>query len=445
MRRFFCTLVLLVAFSLCNAQLIQISGQVTSVLEGTPVSDVQIFSAENQFLGSTKADGKFKIALYKDQTITFTHVLYVSLNYAVTESKSEISILLEPKELLLPDVHVNAKLPEIVYSDENFHVADYQFSTEGIYILTYTKSRMFRKESNAGKTILSHCQVILLDEELKVKSKSMFFNDGVSLHLDSYGQLFLKCLTEVHFIYEENDELLSLEMDQDEFSKTIEPLIYGDDDLKIYSNFDKTFPEFSYYVQVDDATEAQTIYTVTDSVLMHTFRAQYRNLGPRDKLNAYRTELKTGIDKEIISGYMAGFHHHILFHAPYAPIFKRDSGFLIIDATNSIIQYFDDQCLLESSSPFLLNKKPKRSGWQNLIIQDLATEKLYVVYEKNGIGELELLLDGENHSEMKTQLFYKYPQKIKVKDGYVYYLYRPFESSQKHYLYKEKIKSSASL
>jgi hypothetical protein len=36
-------------------------------------------------------------------------------------------------------------------------------------------------------------------------------------------------------------------------------------------------------------------------------------------------------------------------------------------------------------------------------------------------------------------LYYKYPEKLKVKNGYAYYIYRPFESLQNKYLYREKL------
>ncbi len=442
MKRFKLLLVHVAFVALCNAQS-NISGVVLSFENDQPVSDVQIFSENDQFLGKTGSNGEFSVMLSKNQRISFRHMLYLDYYVEVESASDDVKIFLESREILLSDVYVSAKLPEVVYSDPSFHVADYQFGVDGIFILAYTKSRMLRKALDAGKTILSDCQVILLDDQLNVKSQTVFFKDGVSLYLDSYGQLFLKCLNKVYFIYEEGENLLSVEIDQQEFSETIEPMIYGDADLRIYSNYDKTFPEFSYYAKVGNEEESHVIYTVTDSILLHTFRAQYRNLGPRDKLNAYRTELKTGIDKEIISGYMTGFHNDILFHPPYAPVFKTDSGLLIIDVTNSEMQYFDDQGDFQSSSPFFLHEKPRRTGWKNQIIQDLETNELYLVYEKNGKGEVELLVNGENHSELNMKLFYKYPQTVKIKDGYVYYLYRPFESSQKHYLYKEEIRLSS--
>lgn len=425
----------------CNAQL-NVSGQLLNS-NRSAISNVQILSEQGAFLGKSAKDGTFNLELKTPQKITFTHIEFEPYELTVNNSTTGLVIILETKEVKLPEVSVTAALPEVVYADESYHVADYQFAENGIYVLTYSKGKMLRKEAEAGHTILAECQIILLDDDLKVKAKSVFFKNGVSLHLDSYDQLFLKCTDQVFFVYEEHEELFATEMDKEDFTQAVEPLVLGEEELKIYHNFDETFPEFSYYIQLGEE-ELETFYTITDSVLMHTFRAQYRNLGPRDKLNAYRTELKTGIDKEIISGYMAGFHHSILFSPPYAPIFRTDSGFLIVDVTNSSLEYFAENGALQRTKPFILHEKPRQTGWKNLITQDQENHEIYLVFEKHGIARLELMENGTLNSEHTINLFYKYPKNIKVKDGYVYYLYRPFESSQKHYLYKEKVGFSQS-
>ena len=38
-----------------------------------------------------------------------------------------------------------------------------------------------------------------------------------------------------------------------------------------------------------------------------------------------------------------------------------------------------------------------------------------------------------------TKLKFRFIENIKIEKGYVYYIYRPFESSQKRFLYKEKL------
>ena len=275
-----------------------------------------------------------------------------------------------------------------------------------------------------------------------MKSKSVFFQDGISLHLDSYGQLFLKCVSNVYFLYEELDGILSTEMNKAEFESSIEPLVIGDEEVKIYSSFDPTFPEFNYYLQNGSDQNVKDIYTITDSVLMHTFRAQYRDLSPRSKLEAYRSELETGIDKEIISGYMAGFHNSIYFKPPYAPIFKLDSGYLVVDIPSSKMVFLNKEGEVLNAIKVSFHEQSKAKGWKNLMVQDGITNSVYVVYEKNGIVTLNLLDLKSAAPSSSSKLTYKYPEKIKIKDGYIYYLYRPFESSQKHYLYKEKLKNS---
>ena len=67
-------------------------------------------------------------------------------------------------------------------------------------------------------------------------------------------------------------------------------------------------------------------------------------------------------------------------------------------------------------------------------------KNIFGLFHKGGITILKSI---DIHSGKPNQYFelgFKYVEKVKVIDGYVYYIYRPFESIQKKFLYREKIK-----
>jgi hypothetical protein len=69
--------------------------------------------------------------------------------------------------------------------------------------------------------------------------------------------------------------------------------------------------------------------------------------------------------------------------------------------------------------------------------QDSKSRKIYTITEKGGWNYIQEI-DTKNGQTVHSQrLHYKYVDQVKFHNGYVYYVYRPFESSQKRFLYRE--------
>ena len=84
----------------------------------------------------------------------------------------------------------------------------------------------------------------------------------------------------------------------------------------------------------------------------------------------------------------------------------------------------------------------RKSGWEHPMIQDEITEDVYAIFMRNGYTFLSLL-DTKTGDIIKTfKLYYKYVEGIQIIDNTVYYIYRPYESMQKKYIYKEPIDKS---
>ena len=89
--------------------------------------------------------------------------------------------------------------------------------------------------------------------------------------------------------------------------------------------------------------------------------------------------------------------------------------------------------------PIYHHYNPNRSGWKKNIIQDKVTGAFYAVFESNGFSYLGLIDVTTGKILNKVKLAFKYVDKIRVNNNFVYYVYRPFESTQKKYLYKEQL------
>jgi hypothetical protein len=80
-----------------------------------------------------------------------------------------------------------------------------------------------------------------------------------------------------------------------------------------------------------------------------------------------------------------------------------------------------------------------RTGWRRNMIKDPVTGKIYAVFEKDGITYLGDVNLNNGQIITKHRMYHKYVEKIRVNAGFAYYIYRPFESIQKRFLYKERL------
>ena len=80
-----------------------------------------------------------------------------------------------------------------------------------------------------------------------------------------------------------------------------------------------------------------------------------------------------------------------------------------------------------------------RKNWEEMLIKDDETDKIYGVFLRNGMCELRELDMKTGEVLAAFQLNYKWVEKIKIKGEYAYYIYRPHGSTQRKYLYKELI------
>ncbi|MFK7757453.1 MAG: hypothetical protein AB8B53_11035 [Flavobacteriales bacterium] len=438
MRFIFC-----IAFILLSS-LTEVSGQIScSILildeiTQKPVADVNISSENGYYLGKTNVEGEFLIKSIATQILTLEHVSYTAEQLTVKANSKSLTAELTPKTELLDGVVISAKEPEVVYKDEVYHASDYEFlDKNNLLILTYEKKRMFKRESQADLEILERCKLVCLDDNLEVKTESRLIPEALEIRKDAYNQCFLKSTKSIFFIMITDQGIVLDEMPDDfSLNKNQDLVLNESEGIQLVSDYEESYPEFNYYI-IKQGEELEKVCTINDEKLMHLFRAQYRNFQPREKLEAYRMELKTGIDKEVISGYMSGFHKSMYFKAIYAPAFHTNSGFVIFNhITDKAINYNQTGNVLDSTG-ISYHLKPRKSGWANHLIQDKVTGDIYTYFQVNGNTSLHRINLDTGELEESIKLSYRYPDQIGVLNGEVYYLYRPFGSSQKMYVYKE--------
>jgi hypothetical protein len=377
-------------------------------------------------------DGFYKIALQKRKRITlvYSHVAY-KINYEPIVSKNDTIVLdisLEEKVEVIPvfDV-VDTEKPQIVFKSGKISIADYEFYEDKYLFLVY------------GKRLSKDSQIYLVDEREQIISKHFVPGEPVELYTDYLGNINLICKKGIYRLEVQNDKVSIYELPLDDFNQLIKPIVDTLESSILFSDFLRQFPRFKYYAFNPEDTSISVIKEVIHKDMDWKYNFEYEFLSNADKQFAKRMARKLkGYDRYDVAASMTGFANGFLFEAVYAPLFVINDTINIFDHSESKIWKFIEDTVDVGEVSFNYHKPKKKSSWKRRLIMDEANGKIYAVFLKNGFYYLKEIDSSSGKIIAEKKLTHQYVSKLKIKDGYIFYTYKPRQTLQKKFLYKER-------
>ncbi len=394
------------------------------------IGNSQLNGMKNFHLKPT-ATGKINL------TTLCSHPLYESFqkNYQISVLDTiKLTILMNPMKMRdLKEVVVKAPgVPDTVFQSDRLSVADFEVQNNGnILLLAYPKQ--LNKGSELllfdGKNILTSFQV----------------NDRAQYLLRDYlGNSHVVCDENTFGIYYNGKDIQIAQIPKDYFFKYLAPIVDTTVSKLYFSNYNKDFPAFNYFAMDKTDSTYKAILHIEDDFMMELYRSEYKWMDVRTKLWAKNKEIETGIDKEIWVGANY-FTQSIYYKEVYAPMFQRNDSVFVFNYPKDKLEIFDKNGNKLDSIAIFHHYHAKQTGWKRQLIQDHGTGAIYAVFERTGNTFLGLVDVKTGHIEEKVKLNFRYVDKIRVHNNFVYYVYRPFESIQKKFLYKERLPYSFEL
>ncbi len=316
--------------------------------------------------------------------------------------------------------------PDTAFSHPLLSVQDFEFYNGRYVLLTFEKN-------------LARGTEILLATNDSIISRMPVPGDAVRLFKDYQERIYVICKEKVLLCSFRNDNVAMSETDYDEFYKTTWMIL---DTLKgkyYYSNRNDLYPAYEYFAQNFGEEEPTKLHYVEDELIMDLYRAEYKYADGQEKLWAARKEMETGVDKEIWMGAKY-FTHSLYYKVPYAPLFVKEDTVLVFDHYKDMMFKFDVENHKVDSLPIYYHKATKPSKWHQPLIGDESTEDIYGLFMRQGHYHLKRIDQETGRPSLAFRIYYKFVDSIKIDDGYVYYIYRPYESAQERYIYRERIK-----
>ncbi len=349
---------------------------------------------------------------------------------------SEILLLENTKDMAPLEI---VEGPEVVFGSDVWNVGDFVWDDNGdLVMLIYDSEERWKRQEDAKRTLFNGVKLLRMKSDTIQHQKEyrMYPIPGLAEGFyDQFpGEIIVKGYNQYFMLRVDQLFILPDSVMKREIMPVVDTL--GNADF-VMSDFQASYPAFDYYIANEN--KWMSIHHLEDEKEMELFRSEFKYLGPKEKVEAYQFQLDTGVDKEIIAAYMRGFpqsHYHTELNAPL----------LILGDTITILDHLHSKCFRFDKKGLPVDEKKieyhhlKGMGkWLGKIYKDPASQHIYTAYLKAGKVTL-FEIDLRNSSQKKVlELTHPYVDRIRIRDRQIFYIYRPFESSQKRYLYSEKI------
>lgn len=317
--------------------------------------------------------------------------------------------------------------PAIAFSSELISVSDFVVVDENTMVLL-----AYPKRLNAGSELIWYVNDSIISRR-EVPEKA------IRLDTDYRNRIYLRC--EYNDFQLKNEELLSLiKVPRKQLDNYVRPILDTLENEQLFFTTHKShYPAFDFFkVQMKD-TSHTLLHHIEDTKMMEFYRAEYKWADVRTKLWAWDMEAETGIDREIWVGANV-FTNSIYYEAPYSEFFLVNDEVFVFDFYRDFLYKYDANSGEKiDSSAIDFHKNARKTGWEKSMVQDPITKKIYTTFDNAGYIDVYEINLKDGTREDKFTLYYRYVENVQVNNSEVYYIYRPYESLQKKYLYKEEL------
>ncbi|MEY3238301.1 MAG: hypothetical protein RI883_2402, partial [Bacteroidota bacterium] len=393
------------------------------------------FSSKSKYRTSN-SKGKIEIYVPNNSLISykFNHAIYESVSGVkkvflkeLTDTFTVSIEMVASKINSLKEIVIKAPgVPDTVFESKRLSVADFEVQQNGrLVLLTYPKQ--LRKGSE-----------LLLYDGMEVLNT--FSVPGIAQELvrDYRGNAHVVCDDNVYGLHVNGQNIEISSLEKAYYLKYLAPILDTNRNKMFFSNFNKDYPAFEYYSFDQLDSTYSKIINIKDDLMMELYKSEYKWVDVRTKLWAKAKENETGIEAEIWVGANY-FTQSIYYKELYAPLFSKNDTVYVFDYYRDKLYSFDRVGNPLDSVAIYHHYQPKSTGWKKQLIQDKGTGEIYAVYDRSGYSYIGLIDPKTGEIKEQVRLEFRYVDKISVHDNFVYYVYRPFETAQKKFLYKERL------
>lgn len=437
MRTYYFLILFTFISSLKAQQTITVYGKVTESAANAPLQFAVVQIQNSNYGSSTAKNGTFSFTIPSKKHIS---VLFKLLGYSnrvkeidITEGQDSIflSVSLSQSYSLVDTISIYSSLkPDTLVGSPKYSVFDFDFYEDKFILLTAEKSL----ENSILKLADVHGKIITSYSVPKEGGEAKEF------YHDYMGYTNLVCKNYIYRINIYHDRFVLIPLTIEDVNAFIKPILDTINGKIIFSDYWKDYPLFNYYSFNERDSIKQQLHTVENTELMHAYNFEYYSLKPKDKLEARRIAMDLKTDKHIVASLMSGFTKSMFYEPLFAPLYIIKDTICVFDHYKDKLYHLDKYGSKIDSIPISYNHPKNWKEWKNKMIKDDIENLIYAVYDKNGHKYIKQISTQTGKDIGRYSLQFHSADKLKIHDGYAYYIYRPFESTQEKFFYRELVK-----
>jgi len=409
-------------------------GKVIDKNTKTGISNVN-FSVVNSTVGTVSgSNGEFSFYIDTIPAImTVSHIGYATKKVLLDTSTYNMTLYLVTAVRELKEVIISATPHEAVFKDKHYAVLDYEVENGNIYLVVYrirlSNSELIYK-TPGGDTIaksgalpftpkkvfrdcLGYLHISSADSVYQVERKGNFLQLMHPVTIRKYDEILSDCVAsteEVLFFKRVTDHGLGTEF---------------------YSVNRKTHDR-QWISQIRDEKKAKMLRRNPEDAMM-LMRSSQPDIGSQ-KMSESRDVMKMTRD-----GFTDWMWIRKIIYTPIKSFLYKIGDFIcIFNTPNKQMEFYD----LAGNYSYKLQLKADNAGegrWTNDILIDEINLKVYTTFLKNGVNALyEIDLNTGELTKIMS-IFHYFPQKIRIHDGYVYYLYDDPQDPDNKMLFRQRL------
>ena len=393
-------------------------GKILEQGTGKPLPDVNLTIARSHMGTATDKHGAF--SFYTDSLPAALVVSYVGFETKIIlldETSYSLSLYLNRQARELQEVEIKADANESFFRDEHYAVLDYETDSSLVYLLIY-RERLSRAELI--------CKTLTGDTA--AKSAPLIFTPT---------KLFKDCLGNLHVLSHDSGYQVFREGNRLHLIHPVS-LRKFDDVLK---NCVAATPEILFFQRVTDRGMGVEYYGINRKTLLKHAITQVKDEKKMKMLRRNQEDaMLLGISKPPDSRedfVTWNYVHKILYRPVKTSLYRVGSYICIFNTPDRQMEFYDSTG--NFSYKLALNvDKIKDGRWTNDILVDGITGTVYTTFIRNGTCSLYKIDLNSGNIRKRISLLHDYPEKVRVYNDWVYYLYNiPGEPDNKM-LYRQK-------
>lgn len=412
------------------------NGRILDDKNQSPIEGAFVQIANSNYQAISNKNGEFSISFpeKKHISIRIKHLSYAtkSCEFNIQDTATTLSVVirLNIKNVSLDSIVIKPNYkPETLAYSGRYSIHDYEFYEDLLILLTAERGLNNAELKLADYNNKTHYSI-------KIPSEA---GNAKELIKDYMGFINLICEFRIYRVAVDNLMLILFPIQYEDFNTFIKPIIDTLNNRLIYSDYWREYPLFSYYSYKSESKHREKLITVANTDLHKLYNMEYYYMKPRERLDAIAIAEAYNIDVKVAAALMTGFTQSLYYDPVYAPLFIMNDTINVFDHYKNLLFHFDKSGNKLDSVSISYNHPKNWREWKRLMIKDDVEDKVFAVFAKNGHKYLKEIDHRNGEIKGKYKLIFHSADKIKARDGYVYYVYRPFESTQEKFLYREKV------